>query len=228
MHGGVSSAAPLQAAGNRSGRAAFPLQNMCKQERGDMSVQKPSPDFTADELRLLDQDEVQLVKTASRKDLDRLGQSELVDTLQRLRDRRDRARDIANRQRREARGKADPAGATPATQNAGTEGKAQILGRALELVSQERQRRAGDEPEAAADTGDAPTQRDLAERAMALKEQGRAESPMQEDGGPLHPEDPEADPGKGALADQARNVAPSGALDHAGELPSRERSRTRY
>lgn len=27
---------------------------------------------------------------------------------------------------------------------------------------------------------------------------------------------------------RARRKAPSGALDHAGELPSRERSRTRY
>lgn len=185
-----------------------------------MTAQTP-PNFTANDLRLLDQEEAKLVETARRADLDQIGQTELNDTLQRLRERRDRARDLANRQQREARGKADPSGVTPAARNDGTEGKAHVLGLALELVTQERQRRA----EGAAD---APTQRDLAERAMALKQAGHEASAMLEDGSPLHPEDPEADPGKGDLADKARKIAPSGALDHAGELPSRERSRTRY
>ncbi|WP_103334398.1 hypothetical protein [Pseudotabrizicola formosa] len=180
--------------------------------------------FHADDLRLLDQDEAKLVETARRSDLQQIGQSELNDTLQRLRDRRDRAREIANRQRREARGKADPAGVAPATQNAGSEGKARVLGLALELVTQERQRRAGGAAEAEA----GESQADLAEKAMDLKQSGAQTNAMLEDGGPLHPEDPEADPGKGAMADKARNIAPSGALDHGGELPSRERSRTRY
>ena len=51
---------------------------------------------------------------------------------------------------------------------------------------------------------------------------------MAEDGGPLHPDDPNASDGKADLEETARRTAPSGALDHAGELPSRERSRTRY
>ena len=186
-----------------------------------------TPNFTADDLRLLDQEEGKLVETARRGDLDQLGQSELTDTLQRLRDRRDRARDLANRQRREARGKAEPSGVTPASQNAGTEGKARVLGLALDLVTQERQRRA-DKGDGAADAADAPSQKELADRAMAHKQSGEDASSMMEDGGPLHPQDPEADPGKGAMADKARNIAPSGALDHGGELPSRERSRTRY
>lgn len=183
-----------------------------------------TPTFTADDLRLLDQEEAKLVETARRGDLDQLGQSELTDTLQRLRDRRDRARDLANRQRREARGKADPSGVTPASQNAGNEDKARVLGLALDLVTQERQRRAGQGDAAA----DAPSQKELADRAMELRQAGADASAMLEDGSPLHPQDPEADPGKGALADTARNIAPSGALDHGGELPSRERSRTRY
>ncbi|AMY68223.1 hypothetical protein [Frigidibacter mobilis] len=181
-----------------------------------------APMFLADDLRLLDQEEAKLVETARRGDLDQMGQSELSDILQRLRDRRDRARDIANRQRREARGKADPSGVTPATQNAGTEGKAHVLGLALDLVTQERQRRADGE------AGAPPSQRELSERAMKLAQDGAAPNAMQEEGGPMHPQDPEADPGKGALAGQGRNIAPSGALDHAGELPSRERSRARY
>ncbi|MFN4155454.1 MAG: hypothetical protein ACK4HF_12445 [Paracoccaceae bacterium] len=189
-----------------------------------MSAQD-TPTFTADDLRLLDQDEAKLVEAARRGDLDQMDQSELNDTVQRLRDRRDRARDLANRQRREERGKADPSGAAPATQNAGTEGKARVLGLALDLVTQERERRSGGDDDAAQA---APDQRELAENALALKQAGAAPSAMLEDGSPLHPQDPEADPGKGAMADQARNIAPSGALDHGGELPSRERSRTRY
>lgn len=191
-----------------------------------MTAQDNTPTFTTDDLRLLDQEEAKLVEVARRGGLDRLGQSELTDTLQRLRDRRDRARDLANRQRREARGKADPSGVAPATQNAGTEGKARVLGLALDLLTQERQRRAEGDAADAADQG--ASQQDLAQKALDLKQAGAARSPMQEEGGPLHPQDPEADPGKGALADQARNIAPSGALDHGGELPSRERSRTRY
>lgn len=191
-----------------------------------MNAQDNTPTFAADDLRLLDQDEAKLVDVARRGNLDRLGQSELTDTLQRLRDRRDRARELANRQRREARGKADPSGIAPATQNAGTEGKARVLGMALDLLTQERQRRAGGDDAASADAG--ASQSDLAQQALEMKQAGAAQNPMQEDGGPLHPQDPEADPGKGALADQARNIAPSGALDHGGELPSRERSRTRY
>lgn len=184
-----------------------------------------TPSFTADDLRLLDQDEAKLVEIARRDDLHEIGQSDLIDTLQRLRDRRDRARDLANRQRRESRGKADPSGVAPASDNAGTEGKARVLGAALDLVTQERQRRADKGGDA---SGAAPSQSDLAERAMKLKTQGADPSAMLEDGRPLHPQDPDADPGKGALADKARNIAPSGALDHGGELPSRERSRTRY
>lgn len=184
-----------------------------------------TPRFTENELRLLDEDEAKLVEVARRKDLDQIGQTELNETLQRLRDRRDRARELANRQGREARGKAEPSGIVAASQNAGTEGKAQVLGRALDLVTQERQRRAGSD---AAKDQAAPDQRALADHALELKQAGAEANPMMEDGSPLHPQDPEADPGKGALADTARNVAPSGALDHAGELPSRERSRTRY
>jgi len=74
-----------------------------------------------------------------------------------------------------------------------------------------------------------PSQHDLALKAMALKQAGEAApNAMIEDGGPLHPHDPDASQGKGPLDEQARRTAPSGALDHAGELPSRERSRTRY
>ncbi|MFN7223358.1 MAG: hypothetical protein ACK4MS_05030 [Paracoccaceae bacterium] len=188
-----------------------------------MTATQSQPGISTDDLRLLDQEEVQLVEAVTRGDLDQMGQSDLGDLIQRLRDRRNRARDLANRQRREVRGKADPSGAAPATHNAGNEGKARVLGAALDIATRERQRRDEPAPDEAA-----PSQRDLADRAMALKDAGDAPNAMLEDGGALHPNDPDADPGKGALAAQARNIAPSGALDHAGDLPSRERSRTRY
>jgi hypothetical protein len=49
-----------------------------------------------------------------------------------------------------------------------------------------------------------------------------------EDGRPLHTFDPDASDAKGTLNDTERRTAASGALDHAGDLPARERSRTRY
>ena len=189
-----------------------------------MSDKQTAAPFTADELRLLDQDELELVQMVQPDSLEKLSSSDLTAVLQRLRDRRDRARDLANRQQREARGKVDPSGIAPASQNMGTESKARVLGRALEAVTEERKQRA----QAGTDDGAAPSQRDLADQAQALKDAGAQAHVLREDGGPMHPQDPEADPGKGALADQARNIAPSGALDHAGDLPSRERSRTRY
>ena len=63
---------------------------------------------------------------------------------------------------------------------------------------------------------------------MEQKEASSEQNPMLEDGTPLHPNDPDADPGHKNLDTTSRNTAPSGALDHAGDLPARERSRTRY
>ncbi|TVP74350.1 MAG: hypothetical protein EA339_00430 [Rhodobacteraceae bacterium] len=77
--------------------------------------------------------------------------------------------------------------------------------------------------------GAAPSQLELSRKALALKQAGaQDQNPMMETGGALHPHDPDASEGKGALADQGRHIAPSGAFEDVGELPSRERSRTRY
>ncbi len=80
-------------------------------------------------------------------------------------------------------------------------------------------------------TGSAKTgtsQHDLALKAMALKQAGDAgQSPMVEPGTPLHPKDSDASDGKADLAATGRRTAPSGAFDHAGETPARERSQTR-
>lgn len=181
-----------------------------------------------EERRALDADELQMADMARQPALGRLSDRELSDLIGRLRARRNRARDIADSQGREARAKAAPAGATPATGNAGTLGKRDHLNAALDRALAERKARGADDE---ADDGPATptTQRDLAEKSMAMKQAGAADpDPITADDGPPHPADPAADPGKAGLADTERRTAPSGALDHAGDLPSRERSRTRH
>lgn len=195
-----------------------------------MTDAKKHEPATAEERRALDADELQMSDQARQPALGQLSDRDLSDLVSRLRDRRKRARDIADRQGREARAKAPPSGATPAKGNKGTLAKHDYLGAALERAMDERQSRGvADEP-AGADKDAAPaSQHDLAQKAMALKQAGETgPNPMTESGGPLHPDDPDASAGKGAMGDTARRGAPSGALDHAGELPSRERSRTRY
>jgi hypothetical protein len=86
-----------------------------------------------------------------------------------------------------------------------------------------------DAQERHASDGRAPCQRELAEKALRMKRAAEdAAHGITEEGAPLHPDDPDASDGKADLARTERRTAPSGALDHAGELPSRERLRTRY
>lgn len=174
---------------------------------------------SADERRALDADELGLADMTRPPLLASLSDSELSSVIQRLRDRRKRARDLADRQSREVRAKADPAGTTAAKSDAGMRSKHDFLSEALDRATAEQESRAG--------SGES-SQADLARKAMELKQKVPQGSAMAEDGSPLHPKDPDASNGKADLAATERKVAPSGALDHAGELPSRERSRTRY
>jgi hypothetical protein len=194
------------------------------------------PPVSPEERRALDADELALAEQSRHPRLGELSDRELSDLVSRLRSRRNRARDIADRQGREARAKAAPAGASPARGNKGTLSKHDYLNAALERAMEERKARGAAGGEARDDNQDdigardaELSQRELAEKAMRMKEAGEGgPSPMQEAGGPLHPDDPDASAGKGELADTARRTAPSGAFEHAGDLPSRERSRTRY
>lgn len=185
------------------------------------------------ERRALDAEELELADMARKPVLDKLSERELSDLVGRLRSRRNRARDIADRQGREARSKSAPSGATPASGNAGTLTKLDYLNAALTRATEARDAR-GDASKGNVDASTPesdvqPNQRHLAEEAMHMKQAGQTgPNEMTEDGGPLHPDDPDASEGKANLEDTARKTAPSGALDHAGELPSRERSRTRY
>ncbi|MBM3606370.1 MAG: hypothetical protein FJX25_17095 [Alphaproteobacteria bacterium] len=178
---------------------------------------------TPEEQRALSRDELELADQSRQPTLGHLSDRGLSDLVSRLRDRRNRARDISDRQGREARGKADPAGISPAGGNEGTRSKADYLTAALDRAMAERDRR-----QSAPDVDSQPSQVELAQKAMELKQDGQTPNPMMEEGAPLHPMDPDASSGKKGMAATERNTAPSGALDHAGDLPARERSRTRY
>ncbi len=182
---------------------------------------------SAEELRALSRDEQDLADQARQPALGQLKDRDLSDLVSRLRDRRNRARDLGNRQGREARGKADPSGVTAAGGNEGMRSKLDYLNDALERATAERDRRNADGT-TADDHQEKPSQVAFAEKALATKQSAQQSSDMLEEGGPLHPNDPNADQGKKALADTERRTAPSGAFDHAGDLPARERSRTRY
>ncbi|MGP9805745.1 hypothetical protein [Paracoccus sp. NSM] len=180
------------------------------------------------ELRALSRDEQELADMARNPALAGLSDRDLADLISRLRERRNRARDIGDRQGREARGKQAPAGATIASSNHGTISKHDFLSEALDRAMDERERRGGEHGDPV--TEGAHGQKDQAEltrKAQAMANEGRRDSDLDDDGAPLHPNDPDADSGKAGMDATARNTAPSGALDHAGELPARERSRTR-
>jgi hypothetical protein len=86
--------------------------------------------------RLLNVTEREMVEQSRPPALGELSINALQDLTIRLRSARDRAQRIARQQRRELRGKADPKGAVPARDNAGTEAKAQTLVEALKRVGE--------------------------------------------------------------------------------------------
>ncbi|MDO5622543.1 MAG: hypothetical protein Q4G24_13855 [Paracoccus sp. (in: a-proteobacteria)] len=147
---------------------------------------------SAEEKRALTRDELELADQARQPALGALSDRDLSDLISRLRDRRNRARDIGDRQSRADQG------------NAGTRSKHAYLNEALDRARSERDSRGVE-----ADAEDAEDQK---------------VNPMMETGGPLHPHDPDADKGKKAMAETHLRQAPSGALDHSGELASRKRS----
>ncbi len=114
-----------------------------------------------DEVRALSNDELELVvKTHIPLILD-LSDAELGDLIKQMREKRKRARDISNRQRREMRGKAERPGAASAKDNAGTKNKAAVLAGALKRLNNEKERRERQ--------SDKPEQVRIAKKALQLK-----------------------------------------------------------
>jgi hypothetical protein len=93
------------------------------------------------ERQLLNTEEVALVEKTHHPILGTLSDSDLAQLCKLVRDRRDRAQQIAERQRREMRGKSDPKGIRAATDNAGTRSKGAVLAAAVERLNQEVTRR---------------------------------------------------------------------------------------
>lgn len=94
-----------------------------------------------EEGRFLDQNERDLVAQTHAPAIAALSDEDLASLIPLIRERRKRARDIAGRQRREMRGKADPAGVAAASRNDGTTRKAAVLAGALKRLNKEKARR---------------------------------------------------------------------------------------
>jgi hypothetical protein len=96
---------------------------------------------TKHERRLLSADELTLVERTHHPALGQLPDQELTELRKLIRERRDRAQDIAARQRRELRGKAAPKGARPAADDSGTREKHRLLAAAMQRLNKEATRR---------------------------------------------------------------------------------------
>lgn len=93
------------------------------------------------ERQLLTLDEAKLVEDSHHPALGSLSDKDLADLRKLVRDRRDRARQIAARQRREMRGKADPRGAQAAADDTGSRQKRDVLAAAMQRLNRETARR---------------------------------------------------------------------------------------
>jgi hypothetical protein len=117
------------------------------------------------EKRMLTEAEFEVVRQTHYPDILNLSQDQLAESVRRLRDFRDKARDVSRQQRREMRGKADPRGARAARDNTGTSMKKQIFAHALRRANKEVKRF-----EKADGSG---SQGDIARRALELKRANR-------------------------------------------------------
>ena len=152
------------------------------------------------EARLLTTDEADLVAQSHRPTLGGLDDAALAQLVARLRERRDRARDLSRRQRRELRGKAAPSGTRPAGDDTGTREKAALLAAAVKRANKEGVRR-----QSANARGSLVTN---SRRALAMKRavQGSAaDCPSSRTAGTGMNPVPNTD------------LAPSGALDSQGQ-----------
>src|SRR3984893_12957757 len=89
------------------------------------------------EQRLLSADELSLVEKSHHPALGLLQDHDLRELRKLVRERRDRAQDIAARQRRELRGKAAPKGARAATDDSSTREKPDILAASMQRLNKE-------------------------------------------------------------------------------------------
>jgi len=94
-----------------------------------------------DEARALDADERKLLEGTHHPAVQEVSDAELDRLIGLVRERRDRARDLAKQKRREIRGKGEPRGASPAARDEGSRLKEAILASAVRRLNAERERR---------------------------------------------------------------------------------------
>lgn len=152
------------------------------------------------EKRFLDANEGELVDRSHQPALGRTDDAGLSELMRLLRERRDRARDVSHRQRREVRGKAAPSGTRAASDDSGTRRKAGLLAAAVKRVSKESHRRQATEARAATMSG--------ARRALAMKTAAG-------DPAANRPSSRTAHEGMPSIPNET--AAPSGALDREGQ-----------
>lgn len=99
------------------------------------------PKSPKQEARALSADERELVAKSRPPALQSLTDNALATLVKRTRERRNRARTVADRQRRELRGKARARGATPSKADEGSRLKLSVLTTALQRLDAETQRR---------------------------------------------------------------------------------------
>ena len=117
---------------------------------------------TEPEDRLLNASELAMVAATKPPEIERQSKEDLKALLHRLRQAHSRANDIAARQQREIRGKAEPHGSRPVKENAGSAAKAQALFEAIQRLDSELSRREETKT-------DSPSQADFARHALELK-----------------------------------------------------------
>src|SRR5262249_4972597 len=121
------------------------------------------------EARALSADERELVEKSRPPALQSLSDSALLSLVKRMRERRNRARTVAERQRRELRGKARARGATPIRADEGSRLKLSVLSTALGRLDAEMERRR----RARAKT----SMVESAKKALALKQEAGGAAP---------------------------------------------------
>lgn len=166
-------------------------------------MEQPLTISSRQEARLLTADEAELVGRSHHPRIQDVATRDLDDLIRRLRERRDRARGIAHRQRREMRGRASPAGARPAADDTGSRHKAALLASAVKRASKERERR-----RAAEARGGLVFH---ARRALALRREagdpasGRPDSRTAHEG--MNPVPNESEAPSGALRQEGQEIA---------------------
>jgi hypothetical protein len=120
------------------------------------------------EKRMLTAEEFETVSRTHHPEIRELTARQLSDLVRRLREHRDKARDVARQQRREMRGKSEPRGAKPAADNTGTAIKSEIFAGAVKRLNREIARH--DQAERRSAQGAASPKQPAARKSPARRE----------------------------------------------------------